>query len=173
MLSHVQLFVTPWAVAHQAPPSMGFPRQGNWSGLPFPSPMDESEKWKVSRSVMSDSQGPHGLQPTRLLSPWDFLGKSTGVGCHPLLWSQATAWQTSKHSKSHLQCRRHVSCGFSPWVGKIPWSRKWQPTPVFLPEKFHGQRSLVGYNPCGRKESLDTTEATKHIHTYACKVESY
>ena len=37
--------------------------------------------------------------------------------------------------------------GFDPWVGKIPWSRKWKPTPVFLPGKFHGQRSLVGYSP--------------------------
>ena len=44
-----------------------------------------------------------------------------------------------------------------PWVGKIPWRRKWQPTPVFLPGKFHGQWSLVGYSPRGRKES-DTTE---------------
>ena len=40
--------------------------------LPFPSPMHESEKWKWSRSVMSDSQRPHGVQPTRLLRPWDF-----------------------------------------------------------------------------------------------------
>ena len=47
--------------------------------------------------------------------------------------------------------------GFNPWVGKIPWSRKWQPTPVFLPGKFHGQRSLAGYSAWGRKES-DTTE---------------
>ena len=42
-------------------------------------------------------------------------------------------------------------------VGKIPWSRIWQPTPVFLPGEFHGQRSLVGYSPWGPKE-LDTTE---------------
>ena len=41
--------------------------------------------------------------------------------------------------------RRHKPCRFDPWVGKIPWSRKWQPTPVFLPGKFHGQRSLEGY----------------------------
>ena len=47
--------------------------------------MHESEKWKWSRSVVSDSQRPHGLQPTRLLRPWDFPGKSTGVGCHCLL----------------------------------------------------------------------------------------
>ena len=46
---------------------------------------------------------------------------------------------------------------FDPWVGKIPWRRKWQPTPVHLPGKSHGQRSLVGYSPQGHKES-DTTE---------------
>ena len=47
--------------------------------------------------------------------------------------------------------------GFDPWVRKIPWRRKWQPTAVFLPGESHGQRSLVGYSPCGHKE-LDTTE---------------
>ena len=46
--------------------------------------MHESEKWKWSRSVVSDSVRPHGLQPTRLFRPWDFPGKSTGVGCHCL-----------------------------------------------------------------------------------------
>ena len=49
-----------------------------------------------------------------------------------------------------LQCRR---CGFDSWVGKIPWRRKWQPTPVFLPGESHGQRSLVGCSPRGHKES--------------------
>ena len=43
------------------------------------------------------------------------------------------------------------------WVGKIPWRREGQPTPVFLPGEFHGQRSLAGYSPWGHKES-DTTE---------------
>ena len=88
LLSHfsrVQLCVTPEMAAHQAPLSLGFSRQEHWSGLPFPSPMHESEKWKESRSVVSDSLRPHGLQPTRLLRPWDFPGKSTGVGCHCLL----------------------------------------------------------------------------------------
>ena len=47
--------------------------------------------------------------------------------------------------------------GFDPWVGKIPWRRKWQPTPVILPGKFHGWRNLIGYSPWGCKES-DTTE---------------
>ena len=66
-------------------PSLGSSRQEHWSGLPFPSPMHESEKWKWSRSLVSDPQRPHGLQPSRLLHPWDFPGKSTGVGCHCLL----------------------------------------------------------------------------------------
>ena len=53
------------------------------------------------------------------------------------------------------QCRRGKWRRFNPWVGKIPWSRKWQPTPVFLLRESHGQRNLVGYGPQGRKE-LDT-----------------
>ena len=78
--SRVQLCASPETAAHQAPPSLGFSRQEHWSGLPFPSPMHESEKW--SRSVMSDCSRPHGLQPNRLPCPWDFPGKSSGVGCH-------------------------------------------------------------------------------------------
>ena len=50
--------------------------------------------------------------------------------------------------------------GFDPCVGKIPWNRKWQPNPLFLPGKFHGQRSLAGYSPWGRKEP----HATEHAH---------
>ena len=49
------------------------------------------------------------------------------------------------------QCRKHRRPGFNPWVRKIPWRRKWQPTPVFLPGESHGQRSLVGYSPWGHK----------------------
>ena len=50
---------------------------------------------------------------------------------------------------------------FDPWVGKIPWRRQWQPTPVLLPEEFHGQRSLVGYNPWGHKK----WDMTEHLST--------
>ena len=57
------------------------------------------------------------------------------------------------------QCRRHKRQGFDPWVGKIPWRREWQPTPVFLPGESHGQRRLAGYGPWGRKQ-LDMTEVT-------------
>ena len=51
--------------------------------------------------------------------------------------------------------------GLNPWVGKTPWSRKWQPIPVFLPEKFQGQRNLMGYGPWGY-ERLRQDIRTKH-----------
>ena len=54
---------------------------------------------------------------------------------------------------------------FHSWVGKSPWRRARQPTPVFLPGEFHGQRSLGGYSPWGCKE-LDMTEATLHADIY-------
>ena len=91
--SRVRLCATPETAAHQAPLSLGFSRQEHWSGLPFPSPMHENEKWKWSCSVVSASSRPHGLQPTRLLCPWDSPGKSTGVGCHCLL-----RWKTYRGS---------------------------------------------------------------------------
>ena len=59
------------------------------------------------------------------------------------------------------QCRSRRRHGFNRWVRKILWSGKWQPTPVFLPEKSHGQKSLVGYSPWDLKE-LDTTEWLTH-----------
>ena len=57
-------------------------------------------------------------------------------------------------SRIACQCRR---CGFDPWVRKIPWRKKWQLDPVFLPGKSHGQMSLAGNSPMGRTES-DTTQ---------------
>ena len=55
-------------------------------------------------------------------------------------------WLNGKEST--CQCRKH---GSNPWVVKIPWRRKWQPTPLFLPGKPHGQRRLAGYSPCASK----------------------
>ena len=60
--------------------------------------------------------------------------------------------------------------GSVPVSGKIPWSKKWQPPPVFLPGKFHGQRSLVGYCPWGHKE-WDMTEQLS-THSYIHKADS-
>ena len=78
LLSHfsrVRLCATPEMAAHQAPLSLGFSRQEHWSGLPFPSPMHESEKWKWSHSVVCDSVRPHRWQPTRLLHPGIFQAR--------------------------------------------------------------------------------------------------
>ena len=68
-----------------------------------------------------------------------------------------------------LQCKRP---GFDPWVGKIPWRMKWQPTPVLLLGKSHGQRSLIGYSSWGLKESDMTEWLHFHFHfqsTEDCK----
>ena len=107
--------------------------------------MHEGEKWKWSRSVLSDSEWRHGLQPTGLLHPLDFPGKSTGVGCH----RQKITVYKPEREPSLLQCGRP---GFDPWVGKIPWRRERLPTWVFWPGEFHGL-----YSPWGHKES-DMTE---------------
>ena len=63
------------------------------------------------------------------------------------------------------RCKRH---GFDPSVRKIPWRKKRQSIPLFLPGKSHGQRSLVNYSPWDRRE-LDMTKATEHSHTQNCK----
>ena len=67
--------------------------------------------------------------------------------------------------ESPSQCKIHRKWGFDPWIRKIPWSRKWQLTPVFLPGKSLGQRSLMGYTPWGCKESKHDW-ATKHIKAH-------
>ena len=74
--------------------------------------------------------------------------------CHVWLRDDHRAWSKPiktpfllSGKESVCQCRRHRRPWFDPWVGKIPWRRKWQPTQVFLPGKSHGQRSLVHYSP--------------------------
>ena len=91
-------------------PYLGFSRQEHWSGLPFPSPMHESEKWEGSRSVMADSSRPHGLQPPRLLRPLDSPGKRTGVGCHCLLHHLPHIWLNAVWCND-LPCLREYQSG--------------------------------------------------------------
>ena len=81
-------------------------------------------------------------------SQWDFCYSSPNW-----LWQYLTYYLLVFLCSVCLQCGRP---GFDPWVGKIPWRRKWQPTPVFLPGKFHGWRSLVGYSPWGRRVGQDS-----------------
>ena len=74
------------------------------------------------------------------------------------VYGKAVGFQGGTSGKvSPCQCRRRKRRKFDPRAGKIPWSRKWRPTPVFLPRKFHGQKSLVGYSPWACKE-LDMME---------------
>jgi len=75
------------------------------------------------------------------------------------------------------QCRRH---DFDPWVGKTLWRRRWQPTPVFLPGKSHGQRSLAGYTPWGRKRvghdlvtKQQVVPIVRYDHMYAKSLECF
>ena len=57
--------------------------------------------------------------------------------------------------------------GFNPWLGKIPWRRQWPPSPVLLPRKFHGWKTLVGYSPWGLKQS-DMTERLHFLFFLSC-----
>ena len=82
-----------------------------------------------------------------------------------LLWQapHSTGFPSDLSGKeSACQCRR---LGFDLWVRKIPWGRKWQPIPVFLPGKFYRQRSLVGCSPWGHKESDMTEQLSTHLGT--------
>ena len=116
----------------------------------------------------SDSQTPplrgncvsHGEHPCLEMLRICF-STTTGISCSQGQILGMPGGSTGK--KIHLQCRR---CKFELQVGKIPWKRAWQPTPVFLPGEFHGQRSLVGYSPEGCKES-DMTEVTEHTQGYS------
>ena len=74
--------------------------------------------------------------------------------------SRLPRWYSSKEPA--CQCRRRKRRGFYPRSGRFPWSRKWQPTPVFLPEKSYGQRSRVGYSPWGCKGRHDRVHPHAH-----------
>ena len=84
-----------------------------------------------------------------------------------LKYTQSRASQVAlvvKNLPANAGDMRH---GFDPWVGKIPWRRAWQPTPVFSPGEPQGQRSLAGYSPWGRKEpDVACTHTHTHTHTH-------
>ena len=123
--SRVQLFETPWTVGHQAPLPMGFSRQEYWTGLPCPSPFTSLHIPSPQKIIVPPGGDPQ-YKETYLKGPKVSLVAQM-VKNLPVV--QET-WVLSLGQ-----------------VGKIPWRRTWQPTPVFLPEGFHEQRSLVGYSP--------------------------
>ena len=94
----------------------------------------------------------------------DFVSRTSQQPC----WTSfelhcSLRWHSGRQSA--CQCRRCKRLGFDPWAGKIPWSRKWQPTPGFLPGKSHGQRSLAGYSPWGCKRVRHNWAYT-HTHNW-------
>ena len=96
----------------------------------------------------------------------DWMQKQMGQYSSLLLVILYRDWlpQWLSRQRICLQHKRYRRRGFNPWVRKIPWRRKWQPTSVFLPGKSHGQRSLVGYSPWGCKESDITERLSLHTH---------
>ena len=106
--------------------------------------MDRGTRWAIAQGVTKSQTW---------LSDW----KTTIIYLYPSLFSYRApitsnhkiSWPIYSSDGKESACKRP---GFNPWVRKIPWRRNWQPTPVFLPGKFHGQRSLAGYSPRGRKE---------------------
>ena len=82
----------------------------------------------------------------------------TGI---PTAWDSQVALVVKNLPTNAGWCKRHR---LDPWLRKIPWSKKWQTAPVFLPGKSHGQRSLMGYSLWGGKE-LDVAE---HLHAHVC-----
>ena len=111
-----------------------------------PSPLSGEQEMKIlSFSSWLDLSGPALLQ-----EPTQSHRNKTKDAPHTL--NRLPWWLSGKEPV--CQC---WSTRFNLWVGKSPWRRKWQPTPVFLPGEFHGQKSLVCYSPWGRKEP-DATE---------------
>ena len=109
---------------------------------------------------------PWSAIPLSLQFPWSRLPISAIFQCFIILLLfcvlvRLPIWRCIKESA--CQWRRRRRLGFDPWVGRVPWSRIWQPITVFLPRKFHGQRSLASYSPWGHKE-LDTSERLSNEH---------
>ena len=82
-----------------------------------------------------------------------------------IVFPMATLPSGTSGKEPACQCRRCKRLRFDFWVEKIHWSRKWQPSPLFLPGKFRGQRSMGNYSQWGRKE-LDTNEWLSKAHAY-------
>ena len=119
--------------------------------------------WSVIRI-----QGSHCRSPGSLPGQGSLSSSSPPATYHPpqcdctTLWASLVA-QTVKNLPVMQETR------FDPWVGKIPWRRKWQPIPIFLPGEFHRQRSLVGCSPWGHKESDRIEQLAQQQHLVLLK----
>ena len=117
--------------------------------------IEEENEAQVEEAISSQSHDQDQLLYLQLQLKMCSTRPQGALFCGPI--TSCSFPDGSADKESLLQCRRHRRHRFDPWVGKIPWRRKWQPTLVFLPGKSHGQRSVASYSPWGCKE-LDTTE---------------
>ena len=152
-LSCVQLFATPWTVAYKDPLSMEISRQEYCSGLPFPAPGDLPNPGIESKSPTLQADALQFEPPGKFhIYTLPYVKYQGFPGCAVVKNPPVNAGDTGTISAFR----------------KIPWSRKWQPTSVFLPGKLHGQRSLEGYSPRGHKLS----DLTEQLCTCICKTDS-
>ena len=117
---------------------------------------------KRPRDLNTDKD--HGMHMnTQYIFLKSLLCQQYSEGVHILYVFFGLPWWLSD-KESSCRFRKHR---FDPWSGNIPWRRKWHPTPVFLPRKSHGQRSPVGYSPCGCKESDMTYQLNSNNNTFS------
>jgi len=147
--------VTPWTLAGQA--SL-FSKQDYWSGLSCPpGDLSEPEFEPVSLTSPALADGSFTTSATRWHRSEEFMYlKNTPpvlekehrvMKCYPSVNNTCLKIPGDSVVKNLPWVQETKRCRFDPWVGKTPWRRAWQPTPVFLPGESHGQRSLVGYSP--------------------------
>ena len=136
-VSCVRLCATPQTVAHQAPPSLGFSRQEHWSGLPFPSSMHESEKWKWIRSVVLTLRDPMDCSPP-------------GSSVHGIF--QEEYWSGEPLSSPHIDANDVIS------------ALRRQGSNLISIDRWMNKEGLIGSIPwC---VSIDATHTHTHTHTH-------
>ena len=149
--SRVRLWATPWTAAYQVPQSMGFSRQEHWHGLPFPSPGDLPNLGIKTLSPVSPTLQDDSLLLSHQGNPWlkyslsiiSFMDNAFGI-----VFKKSFPYPRLSWFPLTLSSRSFIVLYFT-IIYELLWRRQWHPTPILLPGKFHGQRSLVGCSPWG------------------------
>ena len=159
--SCAQFSVTLWAVACHVPLSMGLLRQEYWNGLSCPPLGDLPNSGTELMSLMSPALAGGFLPLAPCGKPYiDFhlCVCVCVVYIYIYICKQPHSQVALVVEESACQCRRCKIDNFDPWVGKVPWSRKWQPVPVFLPGKSHGHRGQVGLQSVGSQRQTGLSD---------------
>ena len=157
--------LVPWPTRVQTPCVSALEAQSlnHWTTMEIPYPLSPNRCLLVVKNPPANTGDVKdmGLILGSRRSPGGGHGNPLQYSCleNPMEepgWLQSIGLQRNGHNWSNLarsgkeptfQCKRHERLKFDPWVGKIPWKRKWQPTPVFLTGKSHAQRSPAVYSP--------------------------